>query len=120
MIPLSLLAVHTIGDFVLQTNWMATNKSKNSDALFAHTLVYSLCFLHWGLVFVIITLITHTITDAVTSRITAYLYANLNDQHFYQPNSHWFFVVIGFDQLIHFATLAYAFEITREIAIQVF
>jgi len=110
MIPLSLLAVHTFADFVCQTNWMATNKSKNWLALYVHVIVYSLCFSYWGLSFVAFTFGTHLITDAVTSRMTAYLYKNFDDQHFYQPNSHWFFVVIGFDQLIHFATLAYTYQ----------
>ena len=37
--------VHSIGDYVLQSDWMATNKTKNSFAAFIHALVYSLPFL---------------------------------------------------------------------------
>lgn len=133
-IPLSLLAVHTLADFVFQTNWMGSNKSKNWNALLAHTIIYSLFFSYWGPLFVLITFVTHTTTDAITSRITSYLYGNLNDYHFFnslgwdwlgrvedngkfafwcQPNVHWFFVVIGFDQLIHFATLAWTLRLLQ-------
>lgn len=131
VIPLSLLIIHTFADFFFQTNWMGTNKSKNWSALFAHTIVYSWFFTYYGIPFVLITFVTHTLTDAITSRMTSYLYGNLDDWYFYntfgwdwlnkiedderfafwyQPNAHWFFVVIGFDQLIHFITLAYTYK----------
>lgn len=124
LIPLSLLVVHFIADFLLQTHWMGSNKSKNWSALFAHTILYSLCFAAWGGTFILITFVTHTVTDAITSRITSRLYANLNDMQgipigasrfsfWYQPNAHWFFAVIGADQLIHFATLAYTLKVIQ-------
>ncbi len=37
----ALLAVHWLADFVCQSRWMATNKSKRSDALALHVGVYS-------------------------------------------------------------------------------
>jgi hypothetical protein len=39
------LIVHLIGDYLLQSSWMAYNKTKNSLAAFTHALVYSLPFL---------------------------------------------------------------------------
>src|SRR5258708_24793839 len=40
---LALLVSHWIADFVLQTHWQATNKSKNNIALSHHVLVYTAC-----------------------------------------------------------------------------
>lgn len=126
-IPVLWLAVHFVADFVLQSNWMATNKSKRWDALALHCLVYAACWLWLGIAFALITFVTHFITDAITSRITSRLWflrmelagrkwrvvadgvsseepaywVNLDD-----GKRHWFFVVIGADQVIHYVTLA--------------
>ena len=136
-IPLILLAIHFVADFVLQTDWMATNKSKRWDALALHVSVYSGAFLLWALwhygnepaavQFAALTWVTHFATDAVTSLVTSRLwffkradgiwaqadYAfPKHGQTLVNPwipeggNRHWFFVAIGFDQLIHAATLA--------------
>lgn len=121
-LPLSLLAAHFVGDFLLQSDWMATNKSKSTLALGIHCLVYSLCFLPWGLEFAFWTLILHVNVDAITSRITSKLwflemmpiksspYCAICDGWSYvcnvRPTRHWFFVVIGFDQLVHAVCLA--------------
>jgi hypothetical protein len=104
-IPLGLLAIHFVGDFVLQTDWQAKNKSKNFIALLRHTCVYSLLFLPFGFVFALVTFITHTVTDAITSRLTAYFWA--------KQQSHNFFVVVGADQLVHFFTLALTYRLLR-------
>jgi anaerobic C4-dicarboxylate transporter len=104
----ALLALHWIADFVLQTHWQATNKSKNNEALAAHVGSYSLALLigsalifgqsaAW-LYFVAINAVLHFATDYFTSRASSRLYA--------KQDWHNFFVVIGFDQLIHQATLA--------------
>lgn len=122
-LPLSILILHFLGDFLLQSDWMALNKSKHWDPLIIHAAIYSLCFLAWGWPFVGVTCATHALTDAVTSRLTASLwFIDLADQvevkgvskdmtffEFARVNSrkrHWFFVVIGVDQLLHFTTLA--------------
>ena len=110
---LGLLVIHYVADFILQTHWQASNKSKNNEALTRHVLTYSLGFLvglpaltTWtiGLVpssllvlFVIATFATHWVTDYVTSRCSSYFYG--------KQDWHNFFVVIGLDQLIHQATL---------------
>lgn len=45
MITADQLVLHAIGDYLLQSDWMANNKTKHSGAAFAHALVYSLPFL---------------------------------------------------------------------------
>lgn len=98
------LFLHWVADFVLQTDWMALNKSKCNKALTAHLAVYSLAMsvglCYWGLSglwVVLINGVLHWITDYVTSRINAKLWA--------AEQRGWFFVMIGFDQFIHAATL---------------
>lgn len=39
------LLVHILGDFVLQSDWMALNKSKRSIPCLVHVLIYTACFL---------------------------------------------------------------------------
>jgi len=58
------LILHMIGDYITQTDCMATNKTKNSWAALAHATVYSLPFLFigsWKAVLVI--WITHFFID---------------------------------------------------------
>ena len=124
-LPISLAVVHFIGDFVLQVDWMALGKSKNTKAglitLTTHVLVYATCFLWLGLSFAAITFITHWITDFVTSRITSRLFPFVPDDSEYSiewynmngqegRSNHWFFVAIGADQLIHVVTLAWTYS----------
>jgi hypothetical protein len=115
-------SVHFVADFLLQSDWMALNKSKRFSALLAHVWVYTLVFTAavWAvtgllpaLLFGILTFATHFITDAVTSRLTSKLWFidivpighNAGYDVTMKPTRHWFFVVIGLDQLIHLLTL---------------
>lgn len=95
---LTLLSVHFVADFVLQTNWQAQNKSRNWNALTRHVAVYSACFLPFGVRFAIVTFACHFLTDAVTSRINKRLWD--------AKRVHGFFVGVGADQLVHAWTLA--------------
>jgi hypothetical protein len=95
-----LLCVHWIADFVLQLDWMATNKSKSLVALSAHVLTYTvfLCIMMMPYVdnvvlFALINGCLHFCIDFITSKITSYLWSQ-NDRHH-------FFVTIGFDQWLH-------------------
>jgi hypothetical protein len=118
LLVLQILFAHWVSDFILQSHWMAVNKSKDWLALSSHVLVYT-CGLMLilpviGLVllainsgmpvilelnpghFVFWALLNgglHLITDAVTSRITSRLWS--------KGDAHNFFVVIGLDQFIH-------------------
>lgn len=127
-IPISLLVTHFVADFILQSDWMALNKSKNNKALYLHAFVYSLCFLPFGFWFFLATFFMHFTTDYYTSRITSKLW-------FFKPwqtmtfegennqteerivswvqsggSRHWFFVMIGFDQLLHYFQLALTYK----------
>jgi hypothetical protein len=42
------LLLHLIGDYLLQSGWMAANKAKSHFAAFVHALVYSLPFILIG------------------------------------------------------------------------
>lgn len=123
VLVLQILFSHWVSDFVLQSHWMATNKSKNLLALHAHAAAYTLAlgFLmltlgivlagtpYWG--FAIMALMTpvqfytwvglngllHIVTDFFTSKMTAKLWQ--------KGDYHNFFVVVGFDQLIHYSCL---------------
>ena len=98
-----LMFFHWVGDFILQTQEMAKNKSKSVKWLTAHVLVYT-AVMSVGFIFIAntfldmvfaITLIfaTHWITDFLTSKATSKLWNN--------ENVHGFFVMIGFDQWLH-------------------
>lgn len=108
---LALMFIHWIGDFVCQSHWQATNKSKNWNALFQHVMIYCIILLFGSIIlfglyrfqlillFVTLNGILHFITDAITSRISSKLYS--------KQDYHNFFVIIGLDQLIHYYTLAF-------------
>lgn len=104
-VPMVLIAAHFLGDFVLQSHWMASNKSKSTEALMAHIGTYSvalmaaslLLFGFGGFLFTTINAAAHLVTDRITAPITARLWA--------AGRWHDFFVVIGIDQAIHHATL---------------
>ena len=44
-LPVEQLLLHLIGDYVLQTDWMARTKTRSSIATLAHAVVYALPFL---------------------------------------------------------------------------
>ena len=92
-IVLLLACIHFAGDFLFQTDWMATNKSKKNKALGLHVLVYSAPLLFFGWKYAAINCALHFATDYATSRATSNLWARGDRRNF--------FVVIGGDQMIH-------------------
>ena len=127
LVAFIIIFIHWIADFVLQTDWQAQNKSKSNFALLSHTSNYSLVWLlpiclvfgkmkegsttEWifwsSIYFGIITFITHTITDYFTSRLNSKLWS--------AGKVHYFFVSVGFDQVLHYGQLflTYYFLINR-------
>ena len=118
-----LIVIHTIADFLFQTEDMALGKSKNIWKLLKHTVVYTivfyLFFVFWYAInhqtlsemnltisvlwFFPITFICHTITDYITSRITSRLF----EKKIYYTGIPNFgaFAIIGIDQVLHYAQL---------------
>lgn len=114
MIPtiITILFAHWVADFIFQSQEIAANKYNNIYVLIRHICIYTtvlfsilcisklfginidseklmqLCALN-GLL--------HFIVDFCTSKITHYLYS--------KNKIHEFFVVIGFDQLLHYSCL---------------
>ena len=110
----SIIIIHWFADFVLQTHWQATNKSKDNEALTLHVLSYSTVWLLVANVysiitgnylvlafFPIITFICHWVTDYFTSRLNAKLWV--------KGDVHNFFVSVGFDQVLHYVQLFLTF-----------
>lgn len=105
---IGLLAVHWFADFVLQTHWQASNKSRDVIALSRHVASYTLALFCGAsllfeptfaiVAFAAINGALHFATDFFTSKWTSALYA--------KQDWHNFFVVVGADQLIHQVTLA--------------
>lgn len=104
---IGILLVHYVADFLLQTDEQAKNKATSTKALFNHVLTYSLVWtgfiaLTWlslipSLLFGIITFISHYITDYFTSKKVK--------KYFDAGNPHDAFIVIGFDQILHYVQL---------------
>jgi len=92
-----ILVTHCVGDFVLQTNWMSLNKAKQWKPFLAHITVYTGCFLLFGWEYALLNGLLHGITDFCSSRLTYKLWN--------EGKVHWFFFVLGVDQMIHYICL---------------
>lgn len=116
-----ILVTHWVGDFVLQTDDQAKNKSTDLGYLLEHTASYSLLWilssffmfedadyitkwLKMGL-FVGITFLIHTLTDYFTSKLNKKLWDN--------KQVHYFFVSIGFDQILHYLQLTLTYLLLK-------
>jgi hypothetical protein len=98
---MSQLLAHLFGDYILQSDWMAQNKTKADWPAFVHALVYSLCFLplcfrpvytpitfHW-LAWMVI-LLTHFLIDRF--RLARYVVWAKN---WLGPWKHWLLIQCG-------------------------
>lgn len=98
---LMIVWTHFIADFILQSTWMSNNKWESLKALGLHSFVYTIPFLYFGWLFALFNGVFHFLIDGCTSKITHELYN--------QKAYHWFFVVIGFDQVIHMTILFFSY-----------
>ena len=94
---LAIIWLHFLGDFILQTDKMATNKSTSNKWLLIHTGVYTLPLFLLGWKFALINGAAHGIVDFVTSRLTSKAYQ--------AGKRGLFFKIIGADQAIHFSVM---------------
>ena len=112
---ITFMLCHWVFDFFFQTSEMAQGKSKSNNALLSHVQVYTIgltvmAFLNcayfqysWSvaLVWIAGNAVAHFFTDYVSSRASSLLYKD--------ENYHDFFVTIGLDQFVHYATLFSSF-----------
>lgn len=116
-----ILIIHFMADFGMQTVYQAQNKSlgKNffNKPLFYHVGFYSIIWFlsvvaisditHWDIfkcfLFTFITFVCHYITDYTTSRVGKPFWEN--------KDFHNGFVVVGFDQILHYIQLWYTFKL---------
>ncbi len=111
---LAFVMIHWLADFALQTNDQAVNKSKSLWMLFKHVTTYSTVWfafsyilLGWqaALAFTAITFFMHFITDALTSQFAG--------ECFKEKDYHNGFVVVGFDQILHYVQLLVTYELVK-------
>lgn len=123
MMPLFLYIqlLHFLGDFVLQSDWMAQNKSTSNIPLLCHVGTYGavmfaglslIPFIHsqplgtaslWIALYALANAAMHFGVDFITSRINSKLWK--------EKKVHWFFVSVGFDQFLHYVALFYTLGI---------
>jgi len=97
---INLIWLHFLMDFICQWDEMAIKKSTSFKWLVLHGFIYAMPFIYYGFIFWLITFVSHTIVDGITSRVAKYF--------FLREKRHWFFVTIGFDQAIHLSCLIFA------------
>lgn len=88
---------HFFADFILQSDWMAINKSKRNDVLALHVTLYAMVLCVFGFKYALVNWLLHFATDFTSSRIASYFWRT--------ERRHWFFVTIGVDQAIHLTCL---------------
>jgi Protein of unknown function (DUF3307) len=131
--PFLIIVNHFFADFLCQTDRMATGKSKSLLWLTIHAATYALAMcpmgfyldhevyghfigFGWGVgsSWLVINFALHWITDFLTSRWTSHLYRkhleNPKEEWLFQPYVHWFFCVIGLDQVIHYGCLYFTYQ----------
>lgn len=102
---IGVLFVHWLADFVMQSDWMAKNKSTSNKALAAHGLSYWYVFTamlyptfgNKALLYSTVNAMIHMGVDYFTSRLNKKLWG--------AGKVHEFFVSVGFDQFLHYVTL---------------
>jgi len=59
------IVAHLVGDYLLQSHWMATEKTRNSVAAAVHAVTYTLpfAFITWSPVALALICVTHFIVD---------------------------------------------------------
>lgn len=105
-----ILNAHFYADFVMQSNWMATNKSSSLKALLVHVAIYTVvlwatCFAYFhnqwsfqdSIRWALVNGLCHLITDGISSKGTKYFFG--------KKDYHNGFVIVGLDQLAHYVVL---------------
>jgi len=109
-VALLLVWIHFLADFIFQADKVALAKGKDNKVLVLHVTIYIATFIpfalwyftpHQASMFLGVNWLAHFVTDYISSRLTTKLYQ--------AGERHWFFVVIGADQALHFTALFLTF-----------
>lgn len=108
-----ILIIHFLADFGLQTHEQATKKGESNKFLFYHVAVYTLV---WAVAYWILP-VKHNISEWVgfsmyigmSHYFTDYITARIGKPFWKKGDYHNGFVVVGFDQLVHYLFLIHAF-----------
>lgn len=105
----SLLVGHLIGDYILQTRWMAQYKEKKVEALLVHSAVYAICvfIFAWPVqrmpaAAVLLVFLSHVLIDQ--RLLVRWWMKHVSGCQEYQPEAPYLRVVI--DQGFHIMVLA--------------
>lgn len=120
---IGILFIHWYGDFVMQTEYAAQTKWRRTSALNEHIFSYMLLWYVCGLAYVLthlntyhswhltyfmlITFACHWITDYFTSKLNH----RLAEKARATGKWHYFFVSVGFDQLLHYIQLFLTYKL---------
>lgn len=96
-IAVILVWLHFWADFVMQSDEVAQNKSKDCKVLCKHGALYGLPFVFFGWQFAVVNAVLHIAVDFFTSKLTAKLHVAGERRKF--------FLVIGADQAVHVTVL---------------
>lgn len=133
----SIIMIHWVADFVLQTDKMAKGKSKNWKDLLSHTTVYSLV---WFIPFILMymkdfhphrnppllekdlifynngfpLLCLFVLITFICHTITDYFTSRLNSKLWAKGEVHNFFVSVGFDQVLHYVQLFLTYALLKQ------
>lgn len=120
---ITLCIAHFICDFVLQSRKMGTNKSSSYKYLGQHIAIIFIGFLPFGLAFALLNSLIHAIIDKhiwTLYKVLVYyrhkygyipnkdefgVYIPLNAKTFKYYEDYYFYLTIGFDQMLHIITL---------------
>lgn len=110
-IIVAVLILHYIGDFVLQNELIAINKSSDNLTLLAHVTIYIIALTPLSIfltpinaaAFLASNYMLHYITDYCTSRVTKFLFKT--ERYYTDIPNLGAFSIIGFDQLLHMLSL---------------
>lgn len=112
-----ILLVHFLADFALQTHEQSTRKSTSNLYLTYHVGVYTIIFglfamiytksVEFAIWFSVITFLFHFMTDYLTSRI--------GKPFWEKKDFHNGFVVVGFDQLLHYGQLILTYKLLEPL-----
>lgn len=105
---------HFVADFILQSRKMATKKGQEFVWLLGHMGILFICFLPIGLMFSIGNTLIHGLIDwniwklykfSVKIRMNRGTIPITTPQEFSYWGDYYFYLTIGFDQLLHISTI---------------